>query len=88
MVNGTPSDFFKSSRGLRQGDPLSLILFILLVECLGRLIHDKRNKGEIIGLKPSSGPLIFSHQQFIFDTILGGEALMKEARNVKSILNT
>lgn len=88
MVNETPSNFFKSTRRLRQGDPLSPILFIILVEGLGRLIHDKRSGGEFVGLKPSSSPLIFSHQQFVDDIILGGEASVREARNVKSILNT
>ena len=71
MVNGSPSNFFKSTRGLRQGDPLSPILFIILDACLGRLIHEKRSKGELKGIKPSLGPDIFSHQQFMDDTILG-----------------
>ena len=88
MVNASLSDFFKSSRGLRQGDSLLLILFIILVEFLERLIHDKMSRGEIVCLKPSSGPLIFSHQQFMDDTILGREASMKEDRIVKIICNT
>ena len=39
LVNGQQTKFFKSSRGLRQGCPMSPLLFLLIVEGLSMMIH-------------------------------------------------
>ena len=44
LVNGSPSDFFQSSKDLRHRDPLSLCLFILAMEALF-LVLMRANKG-------------------------------------------
>lgn len=87
LINGSPTAFFKPSRGLRKGDPLSPILFIILVECFGRMIIKDRQQGIIKGLKPTSRKNSFTHQQFVDDVIMGGEASISEARSIKSLLN-
>ena len=37
LLNGSPSNFFGSSREIWQGDPLSLLLFIVM-EALSRML--------------------------------------------------
>jgi hypothetical protein len=38
LVNGSPTEFFKSHRGIRHGLPLSPLLFLLVVEAFSRLV--------------------------------------------------
>jgi len=51
LLNGAPSRTFTPSRGLRQGDPLSPFLFILMMEGLGRAIKMENAEGRIQAIK-------------------------------------
>ena len=44
LVNGKPTSFFSASRGLRQGCPLSPLLFLLVVEGLSRILKELAEK--------------------------------------------
>lgn len=41
----------------------------------------------LFGLKPSSGNLVCSHQQFIDDTMLMGQAMVFEGKSIKQLLD-
>eukprot|EP00253_Pinus_taeda_P001472 PITA_01472 len=87
LVNGAPSAPFAPSRGIRQGDPLSPFLFIILMEGLRRTIAKKKAEGKIRGLKPIRSLRATTHQQFVDDTMLHGTPTVKEAVAYREILD-
>jgi hypothetical protein len=73
LMNGSPAGFFPSTRGLRQGDPLSPLLFILVMEVLSRLLQKTVDGGFIRGFKVGSEErtgLAISHLLYVDDTIM------------------
>jgi hypothetical protein len=73
LVNGIPSDFFSSSRGLRQGDHLSPILFVFFMEALSKLLTATVHRGLLLGFAVGSGSskmVNISHLLFADDTLV------------------
>ena len=73
LVNGSPAGFFGSSRGLRQGDPLSPLLFLLIMEVLSRILKKTEEGGFIQGFHVgpiNSTGIRISYLLFANDTIL------------------
>ncbi|RVW41542.1 LINE-1 reverse transcriptase-like [Vitis vinifera] len=77
MVNGSPTGFFQSSRGLRQGDPLSPYLFVVVMEAFSVLIKKAVDGGFLapclIRGRRGEGVQI-SHLLFADDTLIFCEA--------------
>ena len=86
MLNGSPSKPFNPTRGLRQGDPLSPFLFILMMEGLGKVIKSAKAEAKIQGLKLTMNRDALTHQQFVDDTMLQGTPMVREALAYKQIL--
>ncbi|XP_057856996.2 uncharacterized protein LOC131066288 [Cryptomeria japonica] len=84
-LNGSPCGFFASSRGLKQGDPLSPFLFIILVEDLSRAILGARDSGLWKGISIPHMVASHSHCLFVDDTLLFGKATMGEAKVINRI---
>lgn len=87
LVNGAPSNPFSPSRGIRQGDPLSPFLFVILMEGLSRIIAKRKAEGSIKGLQPIRSIPATTHQQFVDDTMLHGTPTVKEALAFRNILD-
>ncbi|KAM3359454.1 hypothetical protein P3S68_019164 [Capsicum galapagoense] len=68
-INGERHGFFKSSRGIKQGDPISPFLFIISSELLSVLIDQLKNK-YFIPYTVDKGFPIITHLIFADDTIL------------------
>jgi len=84
LINGTPSKFFQVSRGIRQGFPLSPLLFILIIEVLSLLISNALDKVDIYGIKVAPS-LYLTHLLFVDDAILFGMGTVEEWQHYKEI---
>eukprot|EP00253_Pinus_taeda_P025265 PITA_25265 len=87
LINGIPSDTFRPSQGIRQGDPLSPFLFVIIAEGLGCIIKSANVNRYLKGLSFNDSPS-FTHQQFVGDNMLYGHPSVQEARIFRDILSS
>ena len=88
LVNGSLEGFFNCSRGLRQGDPLSPLLFLLVMEVLSRMLM-KVEEGLIRGFRAGSNAadgLCISRLLYADDTILFCDADPNQLIYVRMVL--
>jgi hypothetical protein len=71
-----PCQFLRSSREVRQGDPLSPFLFVIVMEALSRMITTAIDNGRLSGFSVGSrlSKLVnTSHLLFAEDSLVWGE---------------
>ncbi|GJX27561.1 RNA-directed DNA polymerase, eukaryota [Tanacetum coccineum] len=69
LVNGSPTDEFQVHRGLRQGDPLSPFLFILVMEGLHMVIENAMSAGRLLGIQVGIDNIAVSHLFYADDAV-------------------
>ncbi|GJX30506.1 putative RNA-directed DNA polymerase, eukaryota, reverse transcriptase zinc-binding domain protein [Tanacetum coccineum] len=88
LVNGSPTQEFSLERGLRQGDPLSPFLFILIMEGLHLFLendrHAKRIKGATIGYQSIN----LSHFFFADDVMIVSDWDSLDLKQITKSLNS
>lgn len=87
-ANGEARAKIRPQRGLRQGDPLSPYLFLLVKDVLSKLIQIEINKGNMTGMRINRNVPILSHIFFADDAILFMKAELNECRVILNVLNT
>jgi len=87
LINGRPTNFFQASRGLRQGCPLSPVLFVIQASVLSFQLNRSLQNRALSGIRIVPKVKDVNHAQFADDTLLLGAANLNTARNFKSKLD-
>ncbi|XP_026378698.1 uncharacterized protein LOC113273150 [Papaver somniferum] len=85
IFNGSPTSDHSPTRGLRQGDPLSPYLFIIVMDYLSRLLVNATTNHVIYGVKAARNAPAITHLLFADDILIFTKA---DRHNATGILNT
>lgn len=85
-INGQRSHYFKTFKGLRQGDPLSPLLFNIVADALSALLDKAIAKSHITGVLTELIPGGISHIQYADDTVIMVDGSYKSIVNLKLLL--
>eukprot|EP00253_Pinus_taeda_P015500 PITA_15500 len=88
LVNGRPSDFFQASRGLRQGYPLSPLLYAIQASVLSFQLDHNQQTQILPRLRMVHQVKDINHAQFADDMLLLGGASINSAKSFKKELDS
>jgi hypothetical protein len=87
LLNGDRLESFVPSRGIRQGDPISPYLFLLVAEGLSCLLKSRVQSSNLNGITVATSALMVSHLLFADDSLLFFKANRESADEVKDVLH-
>ncbi|XP_071918841.1 uncharacterized protein [Coffea arabica] len=86
LINGSSHGFFKSMRGLRQGDPLSPALFIIGAEVLSRGLNALMVQPGFLGFKVPYGCPSITHLAFADDVLIFANGSSSSLKDIMQVL--
>jgi hypothetical protein len=86
LVNGSHTTEIEIQRGLKQGDPLSHFLFLLVAEGFSGVIRKAADLNLLRGFSIGSNLVVISHLQYADDTLCIWEASVSNLWTLKAIL--
>ena len=86
LVNGSPTEEFRMTRGIRQGDPLSPFLFLIAAEGINVITKEAISNAVLKGVSVGRDEVIVSHLQYADDTVFFGEWSYRNGRNLMGVL--
>jgi hypothetical protein len=88
LLNGVPSKSLAYKRGVRQGDPMSPLLFVLAADLLQCIINQAHSQGLLQLSIPSNSQAGFLIIQYVDDTIIMLKASQRQHLCLKAILES
>jgi hypothetical protein len=88
LLNGVPGKVFHCRRGMRQGDLLSPLLFVLAADLLQSIVNRAKEQGLLKFPVPLQYSLVFSILQYADDTLIILEGCGRQLFILKALLNS
>jgi hypothetical protein len=87
-INGKSQGYFSCSRGVRQGDPLSPLLFCLAEDVLSRSISKLVAQGSLYQIKGTRNVMIPSHSLYADDILIFCKGNLSGLRALKDLFDS
>lgn len=84
-LNGGLQDFFPGKKGIRQGDPISPLLFVIDVDILSKILDKGAIDGRF-GIHPECEAPLITHLSFADDVLIFFDGIAESLRGILEIL--